>query len=133
MVVVVVVVVLDDDPPKSDQPPSRARVVWTWVVLSGAAIVVVVVVLEFPEKGNQDPWRSVVVVTVLERSAEDAVGVLSEEDALEFPPNTPLFCSVGDWANPFSKKDPACVSPLLTDDAAQAILRRLCWRTSCTD
>ena len=127
--VVVVVVVLDDDPPKSDQPPSRARVVWTWVVLSGAAIVVVVVVLELP-KGNQDPWRSVVVVTVLERSAEDAVGVLSEEDALEFPPNTPLFCSVGDWANPFSKKDPACVSPLLTDDAAQAILRRLCWRTS---
>ena len=108
--VVVVVVVLDDDPPKSDQPPSRARVVCTWVVLSGAAIVV--------------------VVTVLERSAEDAVGVLSEEDALEFPPNTPLFCSVGDWANPFSKKDPACVSPLLTDDAAQAILRRLCWRTS---
>ena len=130
--VVVVVVVLDDDPPKSDQPPSRARVVCTWVVLSGAAIVVVVVVLELP-KGNQDPWRSVVVVTVLERSAEDAVGVLSEEDALEFPPNTPLFCSVGDWANPFSKKDPACVSPLLTDDAAQAILRRLCWRTSCTD
>ena len=127
--VVVVVVVLDDDPPKSDQPPSRARVVCTWVVLSGAAIVVVVVVLELP-KGNQDPWRSVVVVTVLERSAEDAVGVLSEEDALEFPPNTPLFCSVGDWANPFSKKDPACVSPLLTDDAAQAMLRRLCWRTS---